>query len=115
MPKIKLKLMGSMTPWTKTPNVFIDKLMPMLKDTEVRILLILLRSTVGWNRADHPVILSYSMLMQRSGRSSEAIANALRSLETHGLIHITHGHRRKNRQNPKLSPSKNEGQYKTEL
>ncbi len=114
MPKIKLKLMGSMTPWTKTPNIFIDKLMPMLRDTEVRILLILLRSTVGWNRADHPVVLSYSMLMQRSGRSSEAISKALKALEDHGLIHITHGRRRKPRLNPKLGPSESEGLYKTE-
>ncbi len=104
-----------MTPWTKTPNIIIDKLMPMLRDTEMRVLLILLRSTVGWNRADHPVMLSYSMLMQRSGRSSEAISNALKALEDHGLIHITHGRRRKPRLNPKSRASESEGLYKTEI
>jgi predicted transcriptional regulator len=114
MPKIKLKLMGSMTPWTKTPNIIIDKLMPMLRDTEMRVLLILLRSTVGWNRGEHPVMLSYSMLMQRSGRSSEAISKALKALEDRGLIHITHGRRRKPRLNPKLDHSESEGLYKTE-
>lgn len=88
MPRIQLKLTGNLTPWTKAPNIVIDKLMPMLKDSELRILLILIRSTIGWDRADSPVYLTYKMLEARSGRSSEAISKALVALERQGLIHI---------------------------
>jgi len=68
----------------------IDKLMPTLKDSELRILLVLLRSTVGWNREGLPVRLTYRMLQARSGRASEAVARALQSLEKQGFIHISH-------------------------
>lgn len=98
-----------MTPWTRTPNVVIDRLMPDLKDTEVRVLLVVLRSTVGWNRDQHSVILSYSMLAQRTGRSSEAISNALKGLERKGLIHIARGKRSRSRQIPKTIASDSEG------
>lgn len=85
---MKLKLPGPNVPWTKAPNVLLDILLPSLRDTELRVLLILLRQTVGWNREGRPVILSYKTLMKRTGRHSEAIANALTSLSTKGLIQM---------------------------
>lgn len=63
--------------------------MPTLRDTEFRVLVVLIRSTTGWNREGVAVRLSYGHLKRRTGRSSEAIANALRSLHGQGLIHIT--------------------------
>lgn len=97
-----------MTPWTRTPNVVIDRLMPGMKDTEVRILLVLLRSTVGWNRDEHSVKLSYRMLIQRTGRSSEAISKALKELDRKGLIHIVRSKRPADRKISKASASDSE-------
>lgn len=62
--------------------------MPTLRDTELRVLLVVLRSTVGWNREGVAVSLTYRTLVRRTGRQSEAIAAALRSLEAKGLVHI---------------------------
>jgi hypothetical protein len=61
--------------------------MPDLKDTELRLLLTLTRATVGWNRENRSVIMSYRTLTRKTGRSSEALAKAVASLRTRGLIH----------------------------
>ncbi len=89
MPRIKLNILGSMKPWTKVPNHLIDELLPTLKDTELRLLLVLLRQTVGWNRPERPVVLPYKALMHRTGRASEAISAALKSLHARRLIHTS--------------------------
>lgn len=59
-----------------------------LKDTELRVLLVLLRQTVGWNRDGRTVVISYKTLKRVTGRESQAIAAAIRSLAARGLIHI---------------------------
>ncbi|MCC7434212.1 MAG: hypothetical protein IT363_05970 [Methanoregulaceae archaeon] len=107
MPIVKLSKIGELTPWTKTPNIVIDKLMPTLRDTEFRVLVILIRSTMGWNRSG-AVVLSYRTLKQRTGRSSEAIANALRRLEAQGVIHILDSRHARKRRNAKLGASESE-------
>ena len=88
MPRLKTHLFKAHLAWTKIPNLVLDRLLPTLKDTELRILLVLLRQTVGWNRPDSTVILSYRRLKETTGRESEAISNALNSLSKKGLIHI---------------------------
>jgi len=88
MPRLKTTLFKAHLAWTKIPNVLLDKLLPTLKDTELRILLVVLRKTVGWNRPDAPVILSYQRLKATTGRESEAISKALASLSSKGLIHM---------------------------
>lgn len=60
--------------------------MPKLRDTELRILLVLLRQTTGWNREGRPVVLSYRTLSRRTGRQSEALARGLESLREQKLI-----------------------------
>lgn len=77
------------TPWTKVPNALLDRLMPTLKDTELRILLVLIRATSGWNREGKSVPLTYRALMARTGRHSEAVANAIAELSKRGLIHAS--------------------------
>lgn len=67
--------------------------MPTLGDTELRILLLLVRQTAGWNRTGQALTLTYRTLAARTGRRSEAIAKALASLESKRLIHIS-GRRR---------------------
>ncbi len=88
MPKIRLSTLIPATPWTKMPNTLLDRWLPKLKDTELRVLLILVRQTTGWRQDGAEVRLSYKALMARTGRGSEAVANALRSLAFRGLIHI---------------------------
>lgn len=89
MPRIKLDASLPLTPWTKLPNILVDKLLPDLKDTELRILLVLIRSTIGWQSNRRAIVLSYRTLQAKTGRRSEAIANALHGLERRGLIHRT--------------------------
>lgn len=86
MPKLRVNI-PSERGWTKTPNYLLDRLMPVLRDTELRVLLVLLRETVGWNRPHRAVILRYRSLIARTGRQSEAISKAIASLEELGLIH----------------------------
>lgn len=88
MPRITLNLPDLPSHWTRTPNLLVDRLLPELKDTELRVLLVLLRQTVGWNRAGRPVMVSYRTLIARTGRQSEAIAKALAALAARRLIHI---------------------------
>jgi hypothetical protein len=85
---MRLNLPGTPIPWTKTPNVLFDQVLPTLKDTELRVLLVLLRQTSGWNREGQWATISYRTLKRRTGRQSEAIARALHALETRGLIHL---------------------------
>lgn len=87
MPRLKLNLPGPAVPWTKTPNSVFDRLVPTLKDTELRVLLVLVRQTHGWKREGKSVVLSYRTLKARTGRQSEAISKALASLALRGLIH----------------------------
>jgi len=87
MPKLRPLLPTQNHSWTKVPNILFDKLMPTLKDTELRVLLASIRATSGWNRDGRTSILSYQQLMKRTGRRSEAIARALRHLQSVGLIH----------------------------
>ena len=87
------------------PNLLLDRLLPELRDTELRILLILVRATTGWNREGKPTILSYRTLMRRSGRGSEAIARALASLSAKGLIHSSTDHRKRTPAKPNAPAS----------
>lgn len=60
--------------------------MPKLRDTELRVLLTVLRQTTGWNRGS--VTLTYEALKRKTGREETALARSIRSLEDQGLIHI---------------------------
>lgn len=89
MPKIRLLLPKAERHWTKVPNLLIDRYLPSLRDTELRVLLVLIRFTTGWNRDGRMIQLSYSRLKSLTGRQGDAIARALTSLAMRGLIHST--------------------------
>ncbi len=89
MPRIKLLVTNQRTNWTKTPNHLLDTLLPKLKDTELRLILVFLRQTTGWNREGEARVFSYKTLIEKTGRRSEAVSLALKSLKERGLIHIT--------------------------
>jgi hypothetical protein len=73
---------------TPVPNTLIDHLLPDLKDTELRVLLVVLRQTVG--RGGKPADwLSHRQLKARTGRASEAIAAAVDALVRGGCLLVT--------------------------
>jgi hypothetical protein len=81
-------------PFTAFPNVLIDHAMPTLKDTEWRVLCVILRQTRGWKdpvsgRRKQSDWLTHRQLMRRTGRASAAICGAINSLVNQGLIIVT--------------------------
>ena len=87
MPRLKLNLPRSQAHWTKVPNYLIQSLLPTLTDTELRVLLVLLRQTAGWNKPDATVVIPYRKLMKWTGRSSETVWKAVQSLSLRRLVH----------------------------
>jgi hypothetical protein len=79
-----------LTPFTAFPCVLIDRVMPTLKDTEWRLLCVIVRQTVGWsaNGRKHKRLdwLTQRQLMARTGRNSAAISNALNTLVKRRLV-----------------------------
>lgn len=79
---------------TPVPNALLDQVMPTLRDTELRVLLVVVRQTRGWQ--DGPNVsqrkerdwLTQSQLMGRTGRGSGAVAHAVEALVQVGLIEV---------------------------
>ncbi len=64
----------------------VDDLLPSLKDTELRLLLVVLRQTLLRNkRFDW---LASRQLKERTGRASEAVSAAIDALVTRGLLEV---------------------------
>lgn len=80
-------------PTTPFPNVLIDKVMPCLSDSSLRVLVVVVRQTLGFRSSDgtHKKVdwISHSQLRQKTGRSSSAISAAINSLCRKGLIKVT--------------------------
>ena len=80
---------------TPVPNDLLDRVMPTLRDTELRVLLIVVRQTAGWQTGTDPAQrkerdwLTQSQLMRRTGRASGAVSRAVDVLVQAGLIHVT--------------------------
>jgi len=79
---------------TPVPNRLLDRVMPGLRDSELRVLLVVVRQTLGWQDGPHPSQrkerdwLTQGQLMRRTGRASEAVARAVDSLVRGGLIDV---------------------------
>lgn len=78
--------------WSPCPNVVIDEVMVRLRDTELRILLIIIRETLGRSDSEGGRLkrawLSQAYLKKRTGRQSEAISKAIDVLCQSGLIQV---------------------------
>ena len=76
------------------PNRLVDEVLPSLKDTELRVLLIVLRQTLGWRegsdtggwRFKRRDWISHSQMVKRTGRGSEAVSNAVDALVQRELL-----------------------------
>lgn len=92
--QLTLSLTGGTTP---VPTGLIDKVMPQLRDTELRVLLVVVRQTLGWQVGKDPRLrkerdwLTQSQLMRRTGRASGAVARAVDALVRYGLIDVLDG------------------------
>lgn len=79
---------GGVTP---VPNALFDALLPSLKDTELRVLLVVLRATSGWmdtagNGHKRRDWISSAQMRKRTGRGSEAVSAAIAALTKRGLL-----------------------------
>lgn len=79
---------------TQVPNTIFDLHLPSLKEAELKILLVIIRQTVGWidvrtgNRKERDRIC-ISQFRQKTGLSSRSITKALQALSEKNLIVIT--------------------------
>ena len=79
---------------TPVPTTLLDRVMPTLRDTELRVLLVVVRQTLGWQVGKDPLVrkerdwLTQSQLMRRTGRASGAVARAVDALVRRGLIDV---------------------------
>jgi hypothetical protein len=71
---------------TQVPNLILDNL-PVLTDTELRILLVVTRQTLGWSKARD--WLTHSQIEQRTGKGHASISSAIKSLSKKGLLSVS--------------------------
>ncbi len=80
---------------TPVSNDILDRVMPTLRDTELRVLLIVVRQTDGWQagpdarQRKERDWLSQSQLRRRTGRANGAVSRAVDALVKKGLVHVT--------------------------
>ncbi len=80
--------------FTQTPNILFDQLIKELNNSELKILLIIIRQTNGWidKATDKRKVkdrITYSQFISKSGLSRRIISAAIKSLSTRKLIEIT--------------------------
>ena len=83
---------GFLVASTPFPSYLIDQVMPTLKDTEWRLLCIVVRQTLGWKEGEgrkRRDWLSQQQFKVRTGRASEAVSRAIDALVRRGLIEVT--------------------------
>lgn len=86
--------MNSLAPFVPIPTRLIDDHLPYLKDTELRVLLVVYRQTAGRRdpapdgrmKARRRDWISHRQLTKKTGRSSEAISAAIARLADQGLL-----------------------------
>src|SRR5262245_39042134 len=79
--------------YTPIPNRILDGVIPLLRDAEVQVFLVIVRQTLGWTGKQGGARklrdwLSHSQLKARTRRSSQSISQAIASLVRRGLIEV---------------------------
>ncbi len=83
---------------TSVPNAVFDELLPELKGTELKILLIIIRQTLGWTEQGNKEKrkesdwISSSQMQQKTGCSQRAITSAIEILVRKNLISVYDGY-----------------------
>jgi DNA replication protein DnaD len=79
---------------TQIPNILFDTYLPELKESELKILLVVMRQTYGWidtktcNRKTRDRI-SRTQFIQKTGLSCKIVSKAIKGLVDKGLLTIT--------------------------
>lgn len=84
---------------TQIPHIIIREWMPLLKDVELRVLLVVADQTLGWaaddqtGRRKERDWISLSQLMKKTGRGSKAVPSAIKVLiEKYGIVEAVDAH-----------------------
>lgn len=73
--------------FTKVPDAIIDTWMPELSESEFKVLMVIVRQTLGWDKPRDRI--SHSQFVKKTGLSQRAVTAAVESLSTRNLIRIT--------------------------
>lgn len=79
---------------TQVPNYIIDEIMPTLNGSTFKILLVIIRQTLGWiedkktGKRKEKDWISYTKLQEKTGLHRESISMGLKELEEKDLIEI---------------------------
>lgn len=82
---------------TQVPHIIIRKWMRDLSDTELRVILVIVDQTLGWeldsiaHTRKKEDWIAYSQLRDKTGRENAALRQALKGLEERGVISVTDG------------------------
>jgi DNA-binding transcriptional ArsR family regulator len=82
------------SPFVPVPLAYIDAILPALTDAELRVLLVILRQTLGWRDADNFDArkgrdwITQSQFQKRTGKSRDALSRAIKGLVEKRLIHV---------------------------
>ena len=72
--------------YTQIPNDLFDHWLPHLGEIEVKVLLVIMRKTFGWHKADLRDRISISQLEKLTGSTPSNILKAVNFLVSKGLI-----------------------------
>lgn len=70
--------------YTQTPNDLFDHWLPHLGEAELKVLLVVMRKTIGWHKVHDEI--SASQLAKITGMIEETVVKAAKSLERRGII-----------------------------
>lgn len=87
--------MSELSRITPVPNAVFDEFLPRLKLAELKILLVVIRQTLGWedkqneNGRKHQDWISSSQMRKKTGCSERAISTAIESLARKNIITVS--------------------------
>ena len=70
--------------YTQIPNVFFDEIMQELNQSELKVMMVVMRKTFGWQKRKDRI--SYSQIQEISGLSKQAVSDGLKGLTEKGYI-----------------------------
>ncbi|OHD19670.1 MAG: hypothetical protein A2086_01760 [Spirochaetes bacterium GWD1_27_9] len=70
--------------FTKIPNNFIDEWLFKLSGTGIKVFLVILRKTIGWQKDSD--IISITQIQKNSGLSENSVLSGLKELKYHNLL-----------------------------
>ena len=73
-----------MEPFTALPNIYVDEYLSELSGAETKVLIVILRKTVGWQKESDEI--SLSQIEKITGLARHSVIAALRGLMKRGLV-----------------------------